>query len=123
VKQLLDVEARLAVGRCRRSGRSLVVESPKTVGRLGQRRLTGWAAGYFANRCQQLAEEMSVWYWEVNPAHTCSQCGWRDKRSRKSQCFRCVACGYSGHADLNAARNIAEKGTSSLARWLGDQEA
>lgn len=117
VKQLLDREARLAVERCQRSELSLVVESPKSVAQLGKFRLQGWAAGYFAKRCQQLAEEMSVWYWEQNPAYTsitCSHCEWRDKRSRKKQSFNCVACGHTDHADLNAAAVIARKGALSL---------
>jgi putative transposase len=48
---------------------------------------------------------------KVNPAFTsqrCSACGQVDRRSRESQAvFRCTACGYAGHADVNAARNIA----------------
>ena len=48
---------------------------------------------------------------KVNPAFTsqrCSACGRVDGRSRESQArFRCTACGYAGHADVNAARNIA----------------
>lgn len=128
IKQLLDREARLAVERCQRSEQSLVVESPKPLSQLGKFKLQGWASSYFAKRCLQLANEMQVWYWEVNPAYTsieCSQCGWRDKRSRNKQCFHCVACGYSDHADINAAKNIALKGTSSLSKvfFSGNQEA
>jgi len=38
----------------------------------------------------------------------CSACGHVAADSRKSQAlFRCVACGYACHADVNAARNIA----------------
>src|SRR6204780_4830908 len=37
----------------------------------------------------------------------CSACGQVDARSRESQArFVCTACGYAGHADVNAARNI-----------------
>jgi transposase len=47
----------------------------------------------------------------VSPAFTsqcCSVCGHVGAESRKSQAlFRCVACGYTNNADLNAARNIA----------------
>ena len=46
-----------------------------------------------------------------NPAYTsqrCSACGHVDANSRESQArFACTACGFVGHADLNAARNIA----------------
>jgi putative transposase len=48
---------------------------------------------------------------KINPAFTsqrCSSCGWVDRKSRESQAaFRCTACGYACHADVNAARNIA----------------
>jgi transposase len=38
----------------------------------------------------------------------CSVCGYVAAESRKSQAlFRCVACAYTGNADVNAARNIA----------------
>jgi putative transposase len=48
---------------------------------------------------------------KVNPAFTsqrCSACGLVDGKSRESQAvFRCTACGYACHADVNAAKNIA----------------
>ena len=38
----------------------------------------------------------------------CSACGWIEKRSRKSQAdFVCVSCGFTCHADENAAVNVA----------------
>jgi IS605 OrfB family transposase len=46
----------------------------------------------------------------VDPAYTsqtCNRCGHREKANRKSQAkFLCVACGFSAHADLNAATNF-----------------
>jgi len=48
---------------------------------------------------------------KVRPAFTsqrCSACGQVDRDSRESQAvFRCTACGYACHADVNAAINIA----------------
>jgi putative transposase len=48
---------------------------------------------------------------KIKPAFTsqrCSACGQVDRDSRESQAvFRCTACGFAGHADVNAARNIA----------------
>jgi putative transposase len=48
---------------------------------------------------------------KVGPALTsqrCSACGRVDRDSRESQAvFRCTACGFAGHADVNAAINIA----------------
>ncbi len=48
---------------------------------------------------------------KVRPALTsqrCSACGHVDAKSRESQArFVCTACGFAGHADVNAAINIA----------------
>ena len=48
---------------------------------------------------------------KVKPHYTsqrCSACGQVDRDSRESQAvFRCTACGVAGHADVNAAINIA----------------
>jgi putative transposase len=48
---------------------------------------------------------------KVRPAFTsqrCSACGQVDPKSRESQAvFRCTACGFACHADVNAAINIA----------------
>ncbi len=47
----------------------------------------------------------------VNPAYTsqtCSRCGHCERANRKSQSrFQCVSCGFSAHADANAAVNIS----------------
>ena len=49
----------------------------------------------------------------VNPAYTsqtCSACGHVDRANRLDQArFCCRSCGFAGHADWNAARNIAER--------------
>ena len=48
---------------------------------------------------------------KIKPALTsqrCSACGQVDRDSRESQAvFRCTACGFACHADVNAAMNIA----------------
>jgi transposase len=48
---------------------------------------------------------------KIRPALTsqrCSACGQVDRDSRESQAvFRCTACGFAWHADVNAAMNIA----------------
>ncbi|MFB9299371.1 zinc ribbon domain-containing protein [Kibdelosporangium philippinense] len=48
---------------------------------------------------------------KVKAAYTsqqCSACGHIAAENRKSQAvFRCVACEFDCHADVNAARNIA----------------
>jgi len=47
---------------------------------------------------------------EVDPAYTgqtCNRCGRRGIRKRHA--FTCPACGYTAHADPNAARNIRDR--------------
>ena len=42
-------------------------------------------------------------------SQTCSSCGVVEKNNRKSQSLYACSCGLTLHADLNAARNIANK--------------
>jgi putative transposase len=67
---------------------------------------SGW--GLLARRLEQKAPGRVE---KINPAFTsvrCSACGHVDPKSRKSQAvFRCTACGFACHADVNAARNLA----------------
>jgi transposase len=48
---------------------------------------------------------------KIKPAFTsqrCSACGHVDANSREGPArFACTACGFAGHADVNAARKIA----------------
>ena len=46
-----------------------------------------------------------------NTSTTCSRCGHVERRNRRSQAeFSCIRCGFEGHADINAARNLAARG-------------
>ena len=67
---------------------------------------SGW--GLLVHRLEQKASGRVE---KISPAFTsqrCSACGHVDQKSRESQAvFRCTACGYACHADVNAARNIA----------------
>ena len=67
---------------------------------------SGW--GLVVRRLEQKAPGRVE---KISPAFTsqrCSACGQVDGRSRESQAvFRCTACGFACHADVNAARNIA----------------
>ena len=49
-----------------------------------------------------------------NTSRTCSRCGYVDKRNRRRQAeFSCLRCGHTLHADLNAARILATRGSVS----------
>ncbi len=56
-----------------------------------------------------------------NPAYTsqeCSKCGWLSETNRKTQTnFQCTKCAWTGHADVNAARNILGRSQNGAA-WL-----
>ena len=67
---------------------------------------SGW--GLLARRLEDKApgrvEKITPYF----TSQRCSACGQVDRKSRESQAvFRCTACGYACHADVNAARNIA----------------
>src|SRR5262249_39669184 len=54
-----------------------------------------------------------------NTSRTCSQCGFVDKRNRRSQVeFSCIRCGHTAHADLNAARTLATRAEVSQPHLL-----
>jgi putative transposase len=62
---------------------------------------------------RQMLTYKTSWYGSrlelVDPRNTsraCNRCGSVDDHNRKDEAFRCVACGHTDHADLNAARNI-----------------
>ncbi|MHA2402926.1 MAG: RNA-guided endonuclease InsQ/TnpB family protein, partial [Candidatus Kariarchaeaceae archaeon] len=56
-------------------------------------------------------KEKGMYFQEIDPRHTsqkCSQCGYINRRNRKSSQFMCQACGYRSDADRNAAINIEQ---------------
>jgi len=61
-------------------------------------------------KCEWYGSKLIV----VDPKYTsqaCQQCGCIDRRSRATQMlFICVECGFIDHADVNAAKNILDRG-------------
>ncbi len=72
----------------------------------------GW--GGFVRKLEDLARYHGATVVKVNPAftsQTCYVCKHVARESRESQAvFRCVACGHQDNADVNAAKNIRERG-------------
>jgi transposase len=67
---------------------------------------SGW--GLLVRRLEQKAPGRVEKISPVFTSQRCSACGQVDGKSRESQAvFRCTACGFACHADVNAARNIA----------------
>jgi transposase len=115
LRQQLDIEVKRAIARCIATSSSLAVESPKRLANLSSGKLQGWARSYFANRAEQVAQESGVYVKEINPfqsSMTCATCGHCDKESRDKLTFKCVACGNRTHADINAARVLAQRATA-----------
>ena len=53
----------------------------------------------------------------VNPKYTsqtCSRCSYRNEKNRNKDTFICLRCGYTDHADINAAINIRDLYISTL---------
>jgi putative transposase len=75
----------------------------------------GWAQ--FVSILATKAEEAGRRLVQVNPRHTsqtCSQCGQVDTGNRVTQAeFRCRRCGFTAHADENAACNATRAGLGS----------
>jgi transposase len=93
---------RSAKGTRENSGRNVRAKARLNLGILA----SGW--GLLVRRLEEKAPGRVE---KIKPAFTsqrCSACGHVDANSRESQArFACTACGFAGHADVNAARNIA----------------
>jgi putative transposase len=75
-----------------------------------------WSYRYIQNRISLHAEEHGVHVHFVSPSYTsqiCSSCGFKHKDNRKSEKFLCLSCEMEMDADLNAAKNILQRGTNS----------
>lgn len=81
--------------------------------RKGMRRtLHGWRWRLWLDSLKALAEENCVLYASVNPAYTsqtCPACSHVERGNRNGEKFKCLSCGHSDNADLNAARNILQR--------------
>jgi putative transposase len=95
-----------------------------------QRRVHAWSFAQLRDFIAYKAEERGCMVVAVDPRHTsqaCSRCGYTARNNRRSrELFVCRTCGFSLHADLNAARNIAAKyraegGTAALGRLTVNQ--
>lgn len=84
----------------------------KIRGRALRRRLSLWQHGAIREAVTSKAQEHGMVIAKVDPRSTsksCSRCGLRGKRHRHS--FTCPHCGYTQHADINAATNIRNRFT------------
>jgi IS605 OrfB family transposase len=85
--------------------------------RVLNRRLSHWlyasTVEWLARRCEELGirlEKKDPW----KTSQYCRRCGKWDRRSRVGDRFRCVHCGFTEHADLNAAQNLELLGVAGV---------
>jgi putative transposase len=135
LKKCRRKEARFAADINHQVSKRIVAEAQRTGRGIAVEQLTGirarvrlrkpqraavhsWAFAQLSGFLAYKARAAGVAFVEVDPAYTsqtCSACGWVDKRNRRSQAeFECGRCGFVGHADHNAAINIATRGVQ---RW------
>ena len=94
----------------------------------GRGKISDWVARWPFYQLEEFisykAEALGKKVIKVNPANTsrrCSRCGHIEKRNRNGNQFHCLQCGFSLDPDLNASRNIAERGKALLGRLCVDQ--
>lgn len=110
------------VAEAERTGRGIAVEKLTGIRdrvrlRKPQRAtLHSWAFAQLGKFIAYKAERSGVVLVQVDAAYTsqqCSNCNEIDKKNRRSQAsYVCGRCGFVGHADHNAARNIATRGAA-----------
>jgi len=77
-----------------------------------RRSIGSWNVGYWFTRVQQQCEENRVSFRTVpawNTSITCPSCAQVDRKNRDKGKFLCQACGYTGDADVTAAKNILSR--------------
>lgn len=85
--------------------------------RIFNRRLSHWLYAYVADVLARKCEEQGVRLVKKNPAYTsqfCPVCHRWDRRNRVGDKFKCIHCGFSNHADLHAAQNLALLGEAGV---------
>jgi len=83
-----------------------------------RRELHNWPFAQFQQFVAYKAEARGINIEFADARYTsqcCSRCGHISRSNRRSQSwFHCRKCGYQLNADLNAARNLAQRGMSAL---------
>jgi hypothetical protein len=91
----------------------LNVKDMRFKSRLMNRRLRASQLGYIKDKLRFKLDEQGIRYRSVQSAFSsqqCSRCGFVSRLNRRAQAkFVCQHCGLVCHADVNAARNIAER--------------
>ena len=115
--------------------KSIVAEAKRTGHGIAVEKLTGirervrlrkprrvavhsWSFADLGQKIEYKAKMNGVIFTQVDPRYTsqtCSRCGNIAKKSRINQAtYKCISCGISLNADINAAVNIARRGVNSM---------
>lgn len=86
--------------------------------------LSVWARGELQDHIKHDLEWLGGKAVFVVPDYTsqkCSECGYVDRDNRYGEVFYCKRCGYTDHADVNAAKNIKERFFDEELRLLAER--
>lgn len=81
------------------------------------KKLSDWSHGQLLEFLIYKCEAKGIQLILVNPAFTsqdCSACGARSQGARRGGLYSCGRCGFTAHADYNAALNIRDRGLEKL---------
>jgi len=112
--------AKHIVETAKNSNRGIILENLKGIRRNGNNkgkkfrsRLGRWNFSQLRSFIEYKAKRSGIPVIIVNPAYTSQMCNSCFViGSRNGESFKCAACGYSGHSDINAALNIRQVGLS-----------
>lgn len=132
-KDVNHCTTRAYVETAERTGRGIALEDltgirDRVMARGGdaRNRLSGWSFFQFRSFLEYKALLAGIPVVLVDPAYTsqtCHECGYCDRRNRKTQAtFRCLSCGHRDNADRNAARNIRARAVVKSAQGVGTCE-
>ena len=79
-------------------------------------KLSRWSYPKVLDKLNRVCEESGIDFIRVNPAYTsqtCSACDFKHEDNRHGEMFKCLKCGMSMDADLNASINILHRGVYS----------
>ena len=84
-----------------------------------RKKFANWAYYQLEQTMENKALEAGKMVLFVNPKYTsqrCSRCGHITRSNRHGSEFACKQCEFTIHADLNAARNISDRGNAVVGR-------
>lgn len=88
-----------------------------TKGTVHNRKLHSWSYSELLELIQDKAESNGKLVLLVPPQYTSQECSKCNKIGKRDKVFTCKSCNYTLNADINAARNISNRGKSLISRF------